>query len=115
MLTKIERETHIWFNDEEAEAQIETCNLALMRKLDNYCLQRPEEYKQTKAEYYEGKLVSKSYVVCSKELIKFSIRRSISEDSRELLRNRFRNINSTVTTMTKEKKNEQGGLSHEKN
>lgn len=36
-LTKLEQETIILFNEEESTAEVDTCNRALIRRLDNFC------------------------------------------------------------------------------
>lgn len=40
-MTKYERETVITYNDEEDAATVYTCNAALIRKLDSFCLKSP--------------------------------------------------------------------------
>lgn len=63
-MTNYERETIINYNDEEKIAEVYTCNKALMRKLDKFCISHPDTYKlikqddESKTYEFPKKLVS---------------------------------------------------------
>lgn len=82
-LTKLERETHIWFNDLEPDAIIETCNKKLIKALDSRCKDYPESYSMVSETSYLGDQI-KTYS-CKKNLIKFGKKIAISEEHRNKL------------------------------
>lgn len=53
-LSRIEQETIIIFNEEEAAASVYTYNGALKRKLSGLCESRPDKAKQTKDDGHGG-------------------------------------------------------------
>ena len=55
-LSKIERETIILFNEEEKTATIDTCNAALMRRMDQYSAADPD-CRKVKMDEYGAKYV----------------------------------------------------------
>ena len=80
-LTKYEMETIINFNDAKDNAQIYTCNKALMRKLDSYCQKSQLIYREKTDE------CSKTYII-PKKYIQIRFPREISDEKRRELSER---------------------------
>lgn len=78
-LTRLEQETIVNFNNEEANAEVYTCSQSVMRKLDKLCIKFPDNYKLIKEDEY-----SKTYST-SKKNIKFKSPRILTDEQREKL------------------------------
>lgn len=79
-LTNYEKETIILFNDEEKEAEVYTCNKALMRKMDGLCKKQPENFKLVKKDS-----VSKTYTF-PKNLVSIRAKRVLTEKQKQSLK-----------------------------
>jgi hypothetical protein len=65
-LKKIEMETIMLFNDAEKEAEIYTCNRALQRRVDKFCINYPDVFSMVHHDQF-----SKTYK-CPKKHIRVS-------------------------------------------
>jgi hypothetical protein len=81
-LNKYEQETIINYNNGGKEANIYTCDRALMRKLDKLCEKHPEMFRLDKEEEY-----SKSYWL-PRKLVAIRPPRILTEEQRQKLRDR---------------------------
>ena len=88
MLTKVEKETIITYNEAEPTADIFTYNKALIKKLETLCTERPEEVKNTTTAGAE----SKSFIV-PKKYVKIIATRKYSDSYREKLAERLKQLN----------------------
>lgn len=88
MLTKIEKETIILYNEAEPTADIFTYNKALIKKLETLCAERPEEVKNTVTNS-DG---SKSFIV-PKKYVKIIATRKYSDSYREKMAEMARRLN----------------------
>lgn len=79
-LTRYEQETIINFNEDEKTASIYTCKKSLMKKLQQYCIDYPEQFKLTKQDDYSMWFqCPKKYVAIRKPII-------LSEETKERLK-----------------------------
>lgn len=84
MLTKIEKETIINFNEYESECEVYTFNGKLIRRLDELCDSFPSVYKKVSQDCHGAC----SYVFPKKRLrVKFT--KPMSESEKIALRNRL--------------------------
>lgn len=78
MLTKVEKETIITYNEAEPTADVFTYNKALIRKLEKLCAEYPQEFKNIVNTGDE----SKSFVV-PKKYVKVTAPRKFNGKTRE--------------------------------
>jgi hypothetical protein len=83
-----ERETTINFSDGDQTAIIYTCNKAMIRKLDKFCLKYPSVYQLLRQDEY-----SKTYQTIKKYI---SIRAPKSNKGNSTALENYRKIKSTV-------------------
>lgn len=76
-----EQETVITFNAEEAHALIYTAYPPMMRKLDKYCKENPDEWQVLRTDS-----ISKSYK-CPKEFITIRLRKTQRQVSNQSIAN----------------------------
>lgn len=74
MLSAIEKETIILFNESEKEAEIFTYNKSMIKKFDKYAQERPDEVKVVKI-YDDG---AKKYIVPKEWILKLSAPRKVN-------------------------------------
>lgn len=74
-LSKIERETIILFNEEEQTAIIDTCNVAMMNRMDKYCA-ADKLCSLVKKDEYGAKYV------CPKSWVKVRRPKQLSEEQK---------------------------------
>ena len=86
-LSKEESETTINFNDLDKIARIYTCNKALIRKLDNFCLSNPV-FTLIKKDKYAG------WYECPKKCIKIHKPRVQTEENSNVRAERMKRIMS---------------------
>lgn len=75
----IERETVINFNDDEKNMIVYTGNSTLIKKLDNFCIQRPDLYTCIKS---DNNFSFKTYSA-PKKLVSFRVPKILSEAHKE--------------------------------
>lgn len=90
LLSKYEQETISLTNAGEQTATVYTAEKAVMRKLDRYVREYPEVYQLVSQNE-----ISKTYSM-PKSYITFRKPRKISEEQRELAREKMKAINGTV-------------------
>lgn len=61
-LTKLEQETIILFNEEESTAEVDTCNKALIRRLDSFCTKSADIACVSGDEYGKRYILPKKWV-----------------------------------------------------
>ena len=90
-LQSFERETSIWFSDDDSIAMIYTCNKSWINKLDKLVAKFPKEYKLIKEIVIDGDVVGKEYST-SKKLV--SVRtpsnRKMTEEQKKAVGERLR-------------------------
>lgn len=74
-MTKYESETVITYNDEENTATVYTCNAALIRRLDSFCLKSPLFCKE------KSDSESSTYIF-PKKCVSIRFPRTITEEKR---------------------------------
>lgn len=74
-LSKLEQETIILFNEEESTAEIDTCNKALINRLDGFCNKSADIVCTGSDEH------GKRYIL-PKKWVKVNMPRQISEETR---------------------------------
>jgi hypothetical protein len=84
-LSDYERETIINYNERDSMAQIYTCSKRWMNKLDKLCSKSTSIVVENQDEYSKTYLVPKKY-------IKIQIPRQYSEEQRQKMSDRARNI-----------------------
>ena len=61
--SRYEMETSILYNQEEKTASVYTCNPTLIRRLDKFCEQFPDQFKlETKDEHSKTYIIPKKYI-----------------------------------------------------
>ena len=83
-ISKFEQETIVNFNAGEKTASIYTADPWIMKKLDKLCKTYPNSYKLVSQDSY-----SKTYEVESKKLIQFRSPRILTEEQKEVVRDRL--------------------------
>ena len=83
-LKKSEMETIILYNDAELYCEIYTCNKALMRKMDKFCVEQPAYFNVTQQD-----ALSKTYK-CPKKQVKINRVRKLTEEERYKRKERAR-------------------------
>lgn len=78
-LTKAERETHVWWDEENEIAHVYTASPKVIRKLDKLCVENPDTYKCRNVDTVCGAVVSKDYYVDPDYIFK----KPISQKQRE--------------------------------
>lgn len=78
MLTNVEKETIITYNEAEATADVFTYNKALIRRLEKLCMEYPQEFKNI----VNNQDSSNSFVV-PKKYVKVTAPRKFDEKTRE--------------------------------
>ena len=91
MLTRYEQETVISYNNEEKKAILYSADPVVIRRMDKLCEKRPEYYKAIKEDYHKGELLSKTYEF-PKKLVKFYIPQIYTEEQKEELRRKGREL-----------------------
>ena len=74
-ISKVEQETIILFNERERTAIVDTCNAALIRRMDKYCAEHAECSLVKKDEYG-------AKYVCHKKWVKVRPPRQLSDAQR---------------------------------
>lgn len=105
MITLDEQETVIQFNRTDKYATICTSDTTVMTKLDRLCVSAPDNYKLTRTETQDGKVITKFYRLEDKTRISFRKEKKIlSEERKEQMRelvkthNFGRNSISSIST-----------------
>lgn len=94
MVSLEEQETIIQYNRVDKYATICTSDTTMMTKLDKLCKSAPNNYKLTRTETQDGKVVTKFYRLEDKSMISFRReKRTLSEEQIEVLRERAKTIN----------------------
>lgn len=106
MLTRFEQETQIYFNEEEQDAEVYTASPVTYRKLMKLCQERPDDYQLTKTDRMDGEEVSWTFHLSSKKLIKFFKKREMSDEDREMARQRMMDNVHSIRIEPKTTKNE---------
>ena len=89
-LTREEQETIINFDNASKEASVYTANPHLIRKLDEFCKNYPEFWKETDVVKKDGEVVSKTYE-CPKRMVTLRSRNPVmSEKQRQASAERLR-------------------------
>ena len=88
--TAEERECVINFDDSSDEAYVYTASRPIMTKLDKLCKANPEVYKLIKEDEN-----SKTYIIINKNLISFRSPKTISEETREKLKENGKRLGQT--------------------
>lgn len=87
MLTKGETETQINYNDEEKVCQLYTCNKAMIRKMDRYCVEMPDIYKLMAGDNDSRTYEFPKKLVAVKKPIK---KKEYTDEQREKMRSDFK-------------------------
>lgn len=87
MLTRIEQETIITYNEQDSTAEVDTCNKSLIRKLDEYAKGTTSVIKVGEDKHGKRYIVPKKWVNVKKP-------RQYSEEEREKRANRLREISA---------------------
>lgn len=106
MLTRYEQETQIYFNEEEQDAEVYTASPVTYRKLMKLCQERPDDYQLTKTDRMDGEEVSWTFHLSSKKLVKFFKKREMSDEDREMARQRMMDNVHSIRIESKTTKNE---------
>ena len=106
MLTRYEQETQIYFNEEEQDAEVYTASPVTYRKLMKLCQERPDDYQLMKTDRMDGEEVSWTFHLSSKKLIKFFKKREMSDEDREMARQRMMDNVHSIRIEPKTMKNE---------
>lgn len=85
-LTNYERETIINFNDGDDTGSIYTCNRTLIKKLDSFCIKRPDLYQLDKEDEF-----SKTYIF-PKRLVSLRTPRVLNEKQKKDLAKRLSQV-----------------------
>ena len=104
-MTKYEQETYIYFNEEDVSTEVYTASPVTYRKLMKLCQERPDVYQLTKADRMNGEEVSWTFHISSKKLIKFWKPKVLTDEAKEMLRQRAKNELNAVDTAPKTTKN----------
>ena len=81
--TNEEKETIITYNNADKEAQVYTCNAALIRRMDKLCADHPASCRQVEIDE-----CSRTYFI-PKKLITIRQPRVLSEEQKQAIRDRF--------------------------
>lgn len=84
-ISRMEQETAILFNEDEATASVQTYNGALKRKLAALCKSRPEQVKHVRTDEHGG-----MYFTIPKKWVKVNAERILSDDNRAKMAERAR-------------------------
>lgn len=106
MLTRYEQETQIYFNEEEQDAEVYTASPVTYRRLMKLCQERPDDYQLTKTDRMDGEEVSWTFHLSSKKLVKFFKKREMSDEDREMARQRMMDNVHSIRIEPKTTKNE---------
>lgn len=106
MLTRYEQETQIYFNEEEQDAEVYTASPVTYRRLMKLCQERPDDYQLTKVDRMDGEEVSWTFHLSSKKLVKFFKKREMSDEDREMARQRMMDNVHSIRIESKTTKNE---------
>jgi hypothetical protein len=90
-LTLYEQETALWFNNEDDDAIVYTCNRSWMSHMDELCVEHPDKFNLKREIKIEGEVVGKEYI-CPKNYISVRSPRKISESQMEQLRERGKKL-----------------------
>lgn len=94
MVSLEEQETIIQYNRVDKYATICTSDTTMMTKLDKLCKSAPDNYKLTRTETQEGKVVTKFYRLEDKTRISFRRDKRVYTDEQiEAMRERAKTIN----------------------
>ena len=86
--SKHEQETVVTFNAAEETATVYTCDPIYMRKLDKAAVKRPDTFKCISKTDYDRKYEM------PKSAVRFHAKRELSEEHKEELSNRMRELRS---------------------
>lgn len=95
LMTKIEKETIIIFNEAEPSATLYTCSDKLIRQMEEKILSAPDQFKLMKIyKDSEGKEYARDYLLCFKSSVSIRAKRTISPERSQALRDHMKKIRS---------------------